>query len=204
MMATVVLLLPGTVPSRAEAQERTVADVLAELAADPTIEEVQEAALRQSALEPEKTRSLLRRVRWAGVLPRVEASLSRGYGRDEDLDREYEEMDDLSLATDQDLELRVAVQWDLDRLIFDPEELRAHRETAYLTQRRRELLLSVTGVYYELVRLRAEALRGGPATAEDTLARALRTAELEALLDGLTGGLVSRYRRDRAGEGRSP
>jgi hypothetical protein len=181
-----------SLPGLAIGEERSVERILSELAREPTIEEVQQAALKQAALEPQRVASLLRRVRWAGVLPRVEASLRRGYARDEDLDREFEEMDDLSLATDQDLEFRVSVRWDLDRLIFDPEELRARREALYQTQRRRELLLAVTRMYYELLLLRAQDACGGE-NEGDELSRTLRMAELRALLDGLTGGLMSRH-----------
>ncbi len=177
-------------------QERRIEQVLDELARDPTIEEVQRAALRQAELEPEQIRSLLSRVRWAGILPRVNATLSRGYARDEDLDREYQEMDELSLATDEDLEFRVSLRWDLDRLIFDPQELRARREAAYQVRRRRELLLAVTRMYYELLLLRAQEVCG-EAPPGDEVARTLRIAELTALLDGLTGGLFSRSSGDR-------
>jgi hypothetical protein len=179
------------------AQAGTVGQALAELAVDPTIEEVQQEALRLAALEPRRTRRLLSRVRWAGLLPEVEATLSRGLARDEDLDREYQDLDELSLGTDEDLDFAVSVTWDLDRLIYDPEELRAHREVATQAQRRRELLLAVTRLYYELLLLRAEERSGGEIDAGARLERTVRMAELRALLDGLTGGLYSRTDRAR-------
>jgi len=183
------------VPRLAGAEGRTVGDVLAELATDPTIDEVQRAALRQAALEPRRVHSLLGRLRWAAALPRVEVSLSRGFERDEDIDRAYQELDELSLATDEDLDLRCTVRWDLDRLVYDPEELRASRQAADLSRRRRELLIAVTRLYYELLLLRAEQRSGGAVDPSDEIGRALRMAELRATLDGLTGGLLSRARQ---------
>ncbi len=181
----------------------TLEQVIAELTAEPTVEEVQRAALEQAALEPGRTMSMLTRLRWAGVLPRVEVSLARGLERDEDLDRRYQDWDRISIATDDDLDLRCTVRWDLDRLVYDPEELRGARQAADLSRRRRELLLAVTRLYYELVLLRAQERLGGEEPAEARLERALRLAELTALLDGMTGGLVSssRTRRRRPGGG---
>ncbi len=180
--------------SAALAQEETIEESLSRLATNPTIDEVQSEALRNASLEPRTSRTLVARVRAAGVLPRVEASLSKGLSRDEDLDREFQEMDELSFATDQDLDVRVSVRLDLDRLIYDPEEIRARREVAYQSQRRRELLLAVTRMYYELLLLRAQQ-QLPPSPEDDPEARiehAVRIAELRALLDGLTGGLLSR------------
>ena len=186
-------LLLLAVPGTAQSQGDTLGEVLARLATDPTIEEVQQAALRRAMLEPRRVRTALARVRSAGILPRVEASLDRGLSRDEDLDRSYEEMDDLNLATDQDLDFRVSLKWDLDRLVYDPQELRVRRDIATLAQRRRELLLAVTRMYYELLELRASELlrRRVPQQSDEALERAIRIAELRALLDGLTGGLFS-------------
>jgi len=180
------------------AQDEPLGVVLSRLAADPSIEEAQRAALRNATLEPRRARRLLSRVRCAGVLPRVEASLSRGLSRDEDLDRAYQEMDELSLATDEDLDFRLTVRWDLDRLIYDPEELRAYREVASQAQRRRELLLAVTRMYYELLLLRFQQETQPAADSASRVERELRIDELRALLDGLTGGL---FTRGQGGEG---
>jgi hypothetical protein len=201
VVRTAALVIALAPPSAALAQTsapvETLDRTLAALAADPTIQEVQEEALRLAALEPRRTRRLLTRVRWAGLLPEVEASLSRGLARDEDLDRAYQDLDELSLATDEDLDFGLSVTWDLDRLIYDPEELRAHREVATQAQRRRELLMAVTRLYYELLLLRAEERAGGEADAGARLEGLVRMAELRALLDGLTGGLYSRGDRTR-------
>lgn len=180
-----------TAGSAAGERARTLGDLLAELTVDPTVEEVQRAALEQAALEPARMRSLLARLRWAAALPTVEVSVARGLERDEDLDRQYQEWDELSVTTDDDVDLRCAVRWDLDRLVYDPEELRAARGAADLSRRRRELLLAVTRLYYELVLLRAQEQLGAEEPAEARLERALRMAEVRALLDGMTGGLMS-------------
>lgn len=190
-------ILIGLVPiagREVHAQEATIEVFLERLATNPTIEQVQRSALKQATLEPRRARRLVSRVRCAGVLPRVEASVSRGLSRDEDLDRGFQEMDELSLATDQDLDFRLSVRWDLDRLVYDPEELRAHREVASSAQRRRELLLSVTRMYYELLLLRAQQEMAPTTESEGNLERSLRIIEIRAVLDGLTGGLFTRDR----------
>jgi hypothetical protein len=189
-VATLALL--GLAARSAAAEPRTVAGVLDRLAANPTIDEVQRAALRQAAAEPRRIRSLLARLRWAAALPRVEVTVGRGLERDSDLQRQFEEMDELSVQTDDDLDIRCTARWDLDRLVFDPEEVQAARQAADQARRRRELLLSVTRMYYELLALRAEERLGPAVEPREALARALRIMELRSVLDGLTGGLMTR------------
>lgn len=193
IVLTLSILMSLSIMTEREAlaQEEAIEAVLERLATRPTIEQVQREALHQATLEPRRVRRLVSRVRWAGILPRVEASVSRGLSRDEDLDRSYQEMDELSLATDQDLDFRLSVRWDLDRLVYDPEELRAQREVASSAQRRRELLLSVTRMYYELLLLRARQAMDTTIDSDTYLERSLRIIELRAVLDGLTGGLFT-------------
>lgn len=176
----------------AQEQNESMELLIRRLGANPTIGEVQRAAIEEAELESRRDRRVLRRLRAAAVLPRVEASLTRGASRDEDLDRAYEEMDELSLATDEDLQLRVVLRWDLERLIYDPEELRARREASYRVQRREELVTTVTRYYYELLALRVQQeldLRVGGGA--DNLERRMRIAELRAMIDGLTGRRLS-------------
>lgn len=204
-MAAALLLASVCWGPAALAEQERLGQLLQRLARGPTVEEVQREALRAAALDPSETRRLVARVRWAGVLPRVEATVDRGLSRDEDLDRTFQEMDELSLATDQDLDFRVVARWDLDRLIYDSDELRARREILYRGQRRRELLLTVTRLYYELLLLRAQReVAGDEASDEDQLEREVRIAELTSMLDGLTGGLISRRGQREVSPARAP
>jgi outer membrane protein TolC len=190
LLITTIVSLVVMVNGRAANAQVATEVILERLAQNPTIEQVQQRALEQARLEPRRTRRLASRVRWAGIFPRVEGSVSRGLSRDEDLDRSFQEMDELSFATDQDLDFRLSLRWDLDRLVYDPEELRVHRQVATSAQRRRELLLSVTRMYYELLLLRVQQELSPPEQGSD-LERAVRIVELRSILDGLTGGLFS-------------
>ena len=55
--------------SALHAQEETVSQVLARMAQNPTIHEVQQAVLEQARLEPYRFKRLMSRIRWAGILP---------------------------------------------------------------------------------------------------------------------------------------
>jgi len=192
-----LLLMSLLIPVEARAEPRTLEDVLTSLAREPTVEQVQHRALEYAHLEPSRATSFLKRSRWSGMLPRVELAVERGLERDEDLDRAYEEMDELSVGTDDDIELRAVVRWDLDRLIFDPEELRASRQALDHARNRRELLRTVTRLYFELLEIRAIAAIG---IVESDMAlrveRAVRASEIRSLLDGLTGGVFGALREE--------
>jgi hypothetical protein len=182
----VPLLASWLWPAReALAQEPTTAEVLSRLTQAPTVEEVQRAALRQARLQPGRLEALLRRVRWAALLPRVEAQVGRGRSRDEGLNRVFEQPDKIRWSADNKVELRVSLRWELSRLLYDAEELRLLRDTWHQGEQRRELLLAVTRLYYEWVLLRAQLLL----TNHDNLEHWSRIAELQGYLDGLTGGL---------------
>jgi hypothetical protein len=171
------------------AQEEALDSLAKTLSARPTIAEVQRAAIAEAELEARRDRRLIRRIRAASILPRVDATLSRGNSLDEYLDREHGELDELRITTDQDLQLRVVLHWDLAQLVYDSEELRARREANYREQRRQEIITNVTRLYFELrtLRIRRELDRRLDDASFD-VEREMRIAELHALLDGLTGG----------------
>jgi hypothetical protein len=81
---------------------------------------------------------------------------------------------------------RVKVSWELDRLWFNPDELRAARAAADLARWREDLLIQVTQLFFE--RKRAASRVRDP-TLDDAQRReaAQQVEELDGILEGLTG-----------------
>lgn len=167
-----------------------VARVTAPPPGEPSLADLRAAASALAGADPERVRSMLSRARKAAWLPELRVRYDRRFGRGEavDLGGTTAAPPPLQLDTANDVRYEIRATWDLGRLVFSPEELRAHAEALRTADVRREIEAAVTRIYFERRRLRAErvlAPAGDPASAAR---RDLRIAEIESELDALTGG----------------
>jgi hypothetical protein len=171
----------------------TPAEVLARFDHEPSVREVQRAAARFAGADPERLRSWRARVRKAPWLPQVRVRVQRGFEDDLLINASGQ-----TRAVDDDLTIEVRAQWELDRLIFDRNELYLSREEALLSELRQDAVAEVTRLYFERRWLQVELLLDPPASLREAVRRSLRIRELAAALDGLTGGFFGRaLRRSR-------
>ena len=173
---------PAPVPEPA-----LLARALAELPARPSITEVQEAALRRATLAPKTAQRWLRRARAAAVLPSVQAGLDLRSDRGWQLDQAAGDGDELSRDLGAGRAVQLRATWDLDRLIFNADELRAARAALDLADVRERLLVRVTQLYFERQQLLLEIASLAPRDGHEAIGRHVRLAEVEAVLAGLTG-----------------
>lgn len=166
----------------------TVVAAVPARAGEPTVGEVQAAAVRSAGLSPEDALDVAGRARVAALLPAVRVRVARDLDRDESLALEPGRADQLGLDASDRLILEVRAEWDLARLAFEPGELTALESAARLARDRRELIEAVTRLYFERRRL---AVRLGTTHELDDR---LRFAEVTALLDAMTAGLYTRRR----------
>ncbi|MEZ4454808.1 MAG: hypothetical protein R3B09_35485 [Nannocystaceae bacterium] len=186
---------PSAASSFDEASPRAAGPTTAEitrararvLARRPTVEEVQEAALRRAAVDPRITRRWLARARVAAVLPAVQGEIDVKRDLGWSLDQEAGAADQLQQDQGAGRSMRLRVTWDLDRLIFDPNELRAARAAVDMAQVREQILVRVTQLYFERLQHLLALELGDDAAPRERLALELRIRELEAILGGLTG-----------------
>src|SRR5262249_876749 len=113
------------------------------------------SCVRRASAHPEIARTWLRRLHQSAWLPELRLGAERDMGT-----REVGEARDGAqygrYALDQ-LRLEGQATWHLDRLLFDPLELRVSRESVRLAELRQELALTVVRLYYERRRLQLEA-----------------------------------------------
>jgi outer membrane protein TolC len=152
----------------------------------PSLERVQQAAIRHAQLDPARARRWLRAARRAAVLPDVDLTWEHRYDRGWTHDLEPGVPDELQSDHDAADMWRVKVSWELDRLWFNPDELRAARASADLARWRHELIAEITKLYFELQRSREDAQAPELPSDERRAARE-RARELEGLLSGLSG-----------------
>lgn len=160
---------------------------LARLPAGPTLAETQAAALARAGLNPDPSAGWLRRARTAAVLPIVSVQYDRRFDRNWTLDQEVGEADALRNDSGNQDVLRAKATWELDRLIFAPDELRAARAVLDVADFRERVLVEITKLYFERQRILLERELAPPVDLEAAIAMHVRLRELEGLLAGLTG-----------------
>jgi len=160
---------------------------LARLPAGPTLAEVQAAALARAGVDPTAASRWLRRARTAAALPTVSVQYDRRFDRGWTLDQAVGEGDELRNDSGAQHTLRAKATWELDRLIFAPDELRAARAVLDVADFRERLLVEITRLYFERERLLLERELEPPVDLEAAIEVSMRLRELEGLLAGLTG-----------------
>jgi hypothetical protein len=164
----------------------TLQALLARHAGEPRVEDIVRAALHEQQHDPDHWESLVRRARLRGLLPHLDLGIRRGQG----IDLRWTPAEDLSAhrTTADDVTLFATLRFDLDRLVFAPEELGVAREARFARHAQQELVRAVVHVYFVRKRLLLERdLLGG-----SSLAQQLRIEEAEATLDAFTGGAFQR------------
>lgn len=153
-------------------------------ATTPTVEDLQDAALRHATVDPRTSRRWLVRARAAAALPSLRGELDIRRDQAWQLDQEAGDADALSQDSGAGQIIRFRVGWELDRLIFDPNELRAARAVVDMAMAREQVLVRVTQLYFERIQLLLDRATLGP---EGALAQEIRIREIEAILFGLSG-----------------
>jgi hypothetical protein len=138
-------------------------------------------------LAPERIRELARRARLTGLVPQLRVSVERGL--QQDLTSTKNTTDKTALG--DDFSLSAGLTFDLDRLVFAPDEVRLLSIERWLAGDQRKLVQEVVKLYYQRRRLLRE--RALTAAADSELDDSI--AELDALLDGATHGAFTRARR---------
>lgn len=180
-LVAALLLCAGV--SRSAAQSAAQASVVRE----PSVSEVLRMARRAAAsLGPERLRALARRARLAGLMPVVRLSAERGF--DQDLtSASTTASESTKAAIGDELSVGATLTFELDRLVFAPEEVRLLSVERWLVSDRRKLLHDVVRLYFQRKRLLRE--QAAARVADPELVDSLR--EVEALLDALTAGAFS-------------
>ena len=193
MIALLMLLLllgpppPPPQPPPRVPDPAVLARALADLPTRPSVAEVQAAALNRATLSPRTAQRWLRRARAAAALPTVQAEVGLRSDQGWQLDQAAGDGDELSQDLGAGKLVQVRATWELDRLVFNADELRAARAVLDLADTRERLLVRVTQLYFERAQLLLEIASLPARDGHEAIGRHVRLAEIEAVLAGLTG-----------------
>jgi len=147
-------------------------------AAEPSVAELQRAAVVAARLEDAPLERMRRRARAAAALPHVKVRVGRGA---------YSTTGDVygnTPSASEPLRFDVEATWAFDRFVFDRDEVRLMREADRRSERREVVVREVTRLVFARQRLLVQPL---PLSGEDQL----RVDELTALIDGMTAGALT-------------
>ena len=180
------IALPASSPLRPmELSERE------RVSAEPSIQEVLEAAIQYAEVMPGKIRGWRAGAVLRNWFPRFTVSLDR------DKDQTIASATSGGKTTfsmgpeDKSVSVGFGFTWDLANLVWNPDQVSIDTRSRLMVQLRQDILEEVTRLYFERKRLLSE-FQGNPT--QDPLLRterSLRIEELTARLDALTGNRFS-------------
>lgn len=135
---------------------------------------------------PGRAEELGKRARLAGLVPQLRLGARRGLQQDQSLTSTLSD-DRTNASLGDDLTLEAGLTFQLDRLVFAPEQVRLLAVERWLASDRRKLVEDVVRLFFRRARLLHE--RKSAAVADPSLDADI--AELEALLDAYTDGAFS-------------
>ncbi|MDD5653614.1 MAG: hypothetical protein PHT31_05610 [Candidatus Omnitrophica bacterium] len=159
----------------------------------PTIRQVQEAAIKYAEVEPKKIIRWRKQAAKRAFLPRVSASINRDAG---DLwhwesGSSTKSGDDALIKGRDSLGWDVTLSWDLAEVIWSDAQTAIDTRSRLMVQLREDVLDEVTKIYFERIRIKREINSFSLEEKIKLQEKTLRLQELEAYLDGLTGGYFS-------------
>jgi hypothetical protein len=164
--------------------------LLREFAHEPSIKEVQEAAIRYAEVHPDKIKEWRSAAKQEALLPSVSVGLDR-YVTD------YWHWDsganpDVLIKGNDTVSWDVTMTWDLGKLIWNEDQTDIDTRSRLMVQLRDDILDEITRTYFERRRLQLETSLSPPSDLKLKLEKELRIQELTADLDALTGGYFSK------------
>lgn len=172
---------------------KSIQKLLAEYDAEPSVREVQNAAIAYARSHPSTVDSWRTRVRTSDLLPQFRMKVDTDFDRDVRTRTNLDATEAVVETVDNDnsLELEVQATWELNKIIFDRDELGVWRETIRMANLRDRVVDEATRRFYERRRLQID-LKLSPSTdLADRVRKELRIQELTADLDAMTGGWFS-------------
>jgi hypothetical protein len=182
-----------TTTSSSGPTEADLRRVLAELKNEPSIQDVQRAALEFYKLSNKKIDSMKGRAGWKSIIPKVSAE-----ARMNSIDIEVDKFDFIQFGDEQfaeDLiggsvaEYKGVATWDLPKMIYNPETLDVYSLKRY----REQLMKEVTRLFFLRRRIQIDFMLNPPADPQTFITKKLRIEEVTAMLDAMTGGIYTNY-----------
>lgn len=159
---------------------------------EPSINEIQNAAIKYAEVEPGKIKEWRKKAKMKAILPKLTVGLDRSQSTNYEIYTSattryvYDGPDDSSSGWD------VTLSWDLGDLLWNNDQTSIDVRSRLMVQLRDDILDEVTKIYFERLRVKMELDELSIEDRKKRLEKELRLQELTASLDALTGGYFSK------------
>jgi hypothetical protein len=204
LMIICILLICPSLWAQRSLNDPNVRQAINALKSEPSIKEVQEAALKFYHADPDTVNSLRTRAQLKSLLPDVNVRFRTGNNRVyidtfdyitgdpnglSGTQKPYITQNDDSTGNAKELEFSGA--WSFSRLMFNPEVL----DVSSMAALQEGILKEVTRLYYTRRRLQIDLILSDPTDLEAILSKELRLEEVTANLNALTNHFLSNYQQ---------
>lgn len=160
---------------------------------EPSINEVQQAAIKYAEVEPGKIMRWRKQATKKAFLPQLSLSVDSDTG---DLwhwetGSSAKSEDDILRKGRSSVDWSVTCKWDLAELIWNSDQTSIDVRSRLMVELRNDILDEVTRVYFERMRVKTELEGLAIEERNKRQIKELRVAELTALLDAMTGSYFS-------------
>ena len=175
---------------------------------EPTIQEVQEVAIKYAEVEPEKIKCWRKQARLKALLPKLSIGLDRDrnkttsssiwgtYGSNSSPGKYFVGPDDITKYNNKNWS--VELSWELGDLIYSDDQTSIDVRSRLMVQLRDDILDEVTKTYFERLRIKIELDNLSLTERKKRFEKELRLQELTATLDALTGGYFSKQLKNNS------
>ncbi|MBI3316139.1 MAG: hypothetical protein HYZ87_04115, partial [Candidatus Omnitrophica bacterium] len=186
--------LDGSVKTEDKESRLKARDFLERFRGEPSIHEVQQAAIQFAEVHPRKIqewRAAAARKAW---MPKLSMGADLDKDQNVDLDRGgTNDPDRFIIGPDEErLNWSVSLNWDFGDLIWNGDQTSIDTRSKLMVELREDVLNEVTHLYFERRRLLAEMTMSPPRDLAVEVEKELRLEELTAGIDAMTGGYFSK------------
>ncbi len=166
---------------------------------EPTVREVQQAALRFFKVHPERVAGYRAGAAWKALVPDVEVTFNTERGTNDRtlIDAIYRQAfpggKEFENTRRSGYTLGVRAHWSFDRLVFNAEVL----DVTSLVGVQEGLLREITSLYFTRRRLMTIMALNPPKDPGEQITESIRLDEISANLDALTGGYLTQELKKR-------
>ncbi len=179
---------------RSSEQERGFDHLMSYFDHEPTIQELQEVAMRYAEVHPEKIAQWRRAAGSAAWLPEVGLGYDKGSDEVVEVDRGGTNDPDTFIIgpEESDLAWSFDISWDLSEIMWNPDQTSIDNRSKLMVQLRDDLLNELTHLYFARRRLQVESLMRPSQDITQVADTDLKIQEYTAGIDALTGGYLTR------------
>ena len=174
--------------------EIKTAEVLAFFDHEPSINELQEAAVRYAEVHPEKIAQWRKAAAAKPWIPTFTVGHDWGMDRNVDIDRGGTNDPDqfINGPEEKDKTISVDLSWDLSELVWNPDQTSIDNRSKLMVQLRDDVLNQLNHLYFARRRLQIQQVLSPSENIPQVLDLELQIDEYTAGIDALTGGYLSR------------